>query len=152
MRQKKFRGNKRYYRSLQRRAEEFCLDLGPNAWYDHWHTHFDWHGRGNKKGKARSQHTRALFIAFENVLNQTTTYQKQYQTWLLFNASDSSQDAICFHTPNPNAQNFPYRFEGFRWGVSAPGFLRPYFKETYEIGMTEFEGKDWYAVRLKAST
>ena len=152
MRQKKFRGNKRYYRKLYRRAEEFHIDLGGlDDWYDLWHVHFDWYGRGNKKGKARAEHIKALFTAFENILNQTKTYQKPYQTFLSFNETDSSQDAIYFHTPNPNETNFPYTFESVEWGIPVPAFLRQFMKDKHEIGRQEFEGKTWYTIRTKST-
>ncbi len=152
MRQPKFRGNRRYYRTLRHKAEEFHTSLnGPDDWYDLWHTHFDWYGRGNKKAKARAEHIKALFTAFEKLLNQTKTYQKPYQAFLSFCDTDSSQDAIYFHTPNPNKNNFPYTFEGVEWGVTVPSFLSPFMKDNYEIGQQIFQDKKWYTVRTKST-
>ncbi|MBL8312049.1 MAG: hypothetical protein JNL19_16630 [Burkholderiales bacterium] len=31
-----------YYRALFERANRFALDLPEAAWFDLWHTHFDW--------------------------------------------------------------------------------------------------------------
>jgi hypothetical protein len=146
---RKFRGKKRYYRNLARESDNFRLALGgPNDWYDFWHEHFDWKGRGNQSGRERNEHLSALFNAYKNVLEQLKTYQSPHQVWLSISKLDSSQDGLCFHTPNPNSENFPYLYDDFVWGEN-PILLVPFMKEEFEVGVAQFEGETWYAVRVR---
>ena len=146
---RKFRGKKRYYRNLARKSDKFRLALGgPNDWYDFWHKHFDWKGRGNQSGRERNEHLSALFNAYNNVLEQLKTYQSPHQIWLSISKLDSSQDGLCFHTPNPNNENFPYLYDDFVWGEN-PTLLVPFMKEEFEVGVAQFEGEIWYAVRVR---
>lgn len=147
---KKLRGKKRYYRNLARDAANFRLDLGgEDDWYDFWHYHFDWFGLGRSSGRAHNEHTKAAFTAFSNALEQLKEYKGPYQVWLSFSESDSSQDALYFHTPNPNQDNFPYQFEEYKWGAIAPEWLSRFMKKEYEIGITYFNGENWYCVRVQ---
>lgn len=47
---KKFRGKKRYFRNLEKEAslEAHDLDFSDASWFDFWHTHLDFYGRGNE--------------------------------------------------------------------------------------------------------
>lgn len=147
---KKFRGKKKYYQKLAKRAANFRLELGgQNDWYDLWHQHFDWDGRGNLSGRDRNEHLKSIFTAFDNVLEQLKDYHDPYQVWLFISALDSSQDAIYFHTPNPNKDNFPYTFDGVVWGGGVPALLTLHLKDKYEVGTVQFDDETWYAVRIR---
>jgi len=147
---RKLRGKKRYYRKLARRAADFRLELGgPDDWYDFWHEHFDWQGRGNKSGRERAEHIKAMFTAFENALEQLSAYKQPYQIWLSFSRRRPTNDGLYFHTPNPNQDNFPYKFDEYTWSGEVPALFAPYMKEEYELGVTDFAGDIWYAVRVR---
>jgi hypothetical protein len=149
-RMKKLRGKKRFYERLAKDASNFRLELeGPNDWYDFWHHHFDWRGQGDKSGRERNEYLKATFTAFEKVLEQLKDYGKPYQVWLSFSAKRSYDDALYFHTPNPNQDNFPYDFEGYSWSAKVPALLAEYKKDEYEIGVTIFNEETWYCVRVK---
>jgi len=147
---KKFRGKKRYYRNLLRENVSFTLELGgANDWYDFWHRHFDWRGLGNNGGRARNEHIKSAFTTFLSVLEQLKEYKKPYQVWLSFSEHESDQDALYFHTPNPNENNFPYLFEDYEWGVEIPALLSPFIKKEFEIGVMNYAGDTWYSVRVQ---
>ncbi len=146
---KKLRGKKRYYRNLVKKAAEFKLDIGgKNDWFDFWHYHFDWTGQGNKGGRERREHLKAAFTAFENVIKQLENYEKPHQVWLSFASHDSYQDALYFHTPNPNKDDFPYNFDDYSWNGAIPEFLTPFIKPEYEVGKAEYSGDNWYCVKI----
>lgn len=147
---RKLRGKKRYYRRLAEEAENFLLELdGPNDWYDFWHQHFDWQGRGNKSGKERNEHLKAMFTAFEKALTQLKSYQKPYQIWLSISAKRPTNDGLYFHTPNPNQDNFPYLFDDFNWTSDVPPLIAPFMKEEYELGAANYDGDIWYSIRVR---
>lgn len=51
------------------------------------------------------------------------------QVYLTLDARDSGFDAVHAHTPGPNRDNFPLRFEWAEWDVPAPAILREFLAE-----------------------
>jgi hypothetical protein len=139
-----------YYRKLQSDAESFVLDVGEDEWYDLWHTHVDWDGIGNESLEARRLHLKALFTVFERIQTQVRNYPHPYQTWVVVDEADSSQDAVYFHTKNPNTDNFPIDFSFVDWNVVCPQMLVEFVDSNrYEVGWSEYEGVVSYYVRRR---
>ena len=133
---RKLRGQRRYYRGLGRDAEAFTEAL--SGWYDFHHRHVDRHGLGNLRWRARRAHLAALFTMLRRLLTQTAGWELSHQCWLQIDAFDSSQDAIFVHTPNHNAENFPYTFEGTVWDVEIPQRLSEFITDpSWQFGRIE---------------
>lgn len=147
---KKFRGQKRYYKYLEKEAAEFTLpDLSDDLWYDEWHEHPDFFGYGRLGWKHRQSHLKALFTMFERALDQLRPVKKPYQIWLTIWERSSEFDAINLHTPNPNDDNFPFEFKDSEWNVEVPWFLADFVRQDHEIGTALFEGERLWIVRHK---
>ena len=143
----RFRGAKRYYRNLRREAGSFSVDLSDDHWYDLWHTHLDWWGRGNRSTRDRHEHLAALFITLDRVRRQCNETRRRVQTWLSIHPRDSANDALYLHTANPNADSFPYLFPGTDFDAPPPALLRPYLEGTdYLSGALTFGGDPWFVV------
>ena len=149
MRERKLRGKRRYYRKLNRWATNFCIDTSPGHWYDLWHDHPDLEGVGNRSGRARAAHLRALFRAFRNLVQQTRTWDTPHQIFLSVCAANAGQDAIYVHTPNPNETQFPHAFEGFTWSGNWPALLASFARDELEIAETKDEDGVWWAIRQR---
>ncbi|MEJ2201232.1 MAG: hypothetical protein P8X63_09515, partial [Desulfuromonadaceae bacterium] len=80
------------------------------------HYHADWPGVGNFGWKFRKQHIMALCQVFKNFTENLANFKKRHQIWIYLNQKDAGQDAVFFHTPNPNDDNFPITFEDVDWG------------------------------------
>jgi hypothetical protein len=143
---KRFIGQKRYYYNLQQTADEFQIDLNEGSWYDMWHNHIDWPGHSNIGKSHRRKHIELLFKMVTNVLSQVSDYLKPYQTWVVIQ-KDGSQDAVYFHTPNPNADNFPMKFENVKWGIEPPVLFHDLLPSGLDLGLTEDESGKYYFVR-----
>ena len=119
--QRRFRGQKRYYETIQSKAQDFVPDLSPEHWYDFWHYHADWPGYGNLGWKHRKAHIAAHCLVFATFIRLLADYSQPYQLWLYFDVEDSGQDAVYFHTPNPNGDgdHFPAVLSRVQWGVPA---------------------------------
>ena len=115
---KKFRGKKRYFRKILDEAHSFSPSLGADDWYDMWHYHADWGGYGNLSWKYRLKHIEALCIIYKKFIENLPEFKKPYQLWIYLNQNDSGQDAVFFHTPNPNENNFPCKFNDAQWDIS----------------------------------
>jgi hypothetical protein len=144
---RKLRGGRRYFRGLVQWPRRIQIRLGGDAWYDLWHTHPDSQGWSTGGARARQAHLIVLFEAFRRALAQAAGYDGPAQVFVTVNSKDSPGDALYVHTPNPNAQNFPYTFEPYRWeGVRVPEWLRRYIDDQFEVGETLFEGETRYVV------
>ncbi|MCP3943536.1 MAG: hypothetical protein GY710_18950 [Desulfobacteraceae bacterium] len=114
---KKFRGKKRYFKNLIDTANSFSPSLESDGWYDMWHYHADWKGYGNINWKFRLKHIEALCVIYQKFTSQLQNYDSPHQIWLYLNQDDAGQDAVFFHTPNPNEDNYPCQFEEVEWGL-----------------------------------
>lgn len=133
---RKVRGRRGYYRALHRDAAAFAVK--PDGWYDYMHWHVDWLGMGNLNWAERREHLSALFTMFRRLLTESTSWPTPHQAWLRIDAADSSQDAVYLHTANPNAENFPNRFEGVVWDAAIPARLLEFITEsTWQFGRFE---------------
>ena len=115
---KRFRGKRRYYRRVLQKAQTFSLSLGGGGWFDAWHYHADWPGYGNLGWRHRKLHIEALCLVFRNISLQVADSSSPYQLWLYLDLQDAGQDAVYFHTPNPNQANFPMVLPNVTWGFS----------------------------------
>lgn len=111
---KKQRGLKKYYRKLQTENDLEKITwmnlANPEAWFDNWHLHFDWKGFGNNSFKRRKPHLDKLFRHFALLEMETKKLKKEFQLYAVILDFDSYSDALFLHTPNPNHNNFPFRY------------------------------------------
>ena len=120
---KRFRGQKRYYRRVMQKAQTSSLSLGNDDWFDCWHYHADWPGYGNLGWQHRRSHIEALCLVFRNIAQKVKSYSKPYQLWITLDLLDAGQDAVFFHTPNPQSDlpshsRFPLQLSEVEWGFS----------------------------------
>lgn len=141
---RKIRGQKRYYRRIMQKAQEFVPGLAPDHRYDYWHYHADWPGYGNLSWKHRKTHLAAYCEVFKTFVRLTVDYALPFQLWLYLDVEDSGQDAVYFHTPNPNrdGNHFPDKISEVQWGLP---ILEKYLSEL--LGMPLRAGKSKYSGR-----
>lgn len=110
---RKHRGLKRYYKNLQTKTNDWSglnFTDPDKAWFNLWHTHFDWRGYGNNSFKRRKPHLDKLFKHFDILQEKAKSLKTDYQIWVTLLDYDSNSDALFLHTPNPKEDNFP-------WGI-----------------------------------
>jgi hypothetical protein len=111
---KKHRGLRRYYKNLELRDSNWSkleFEDPEKAWFDLWHTHFDWNGYGNNSFRKRKPHLDKLFRHFDLLAERAKSVGTEYQIWATLLDFDSYSDALYLHTPNPNRKNFPTTIE-----------------------------------------
>jgi hypothetical protein len=93
--------------------KELKLDFsgGPGSWFDLWHTHVDWDGKGNKDWKTRKKYLREILEMFDEFKRDLQTYPYDFQLWIIVDENDSAQDSVYIHTKNPNVENFPIKLK-----------------------------------------
>ncbi len=126
---------------------ELVSCLTGSDWFDLWHTHFDSRGEGNHDPEKRRRYLGMLFAAWEQVEQFARGRRGPWQSWLVIDTADSGQDAVYFHTPNPNRDNFPYAFEGVIWSVVPPAYLAKFIDSHMQVGRSESNGIALYWIR-----
>ena len=143
-----FRGKARAFRRAIARAEQEAALLTPGEgdWWDLWHFHVDWLGRGNLSWRYRRRYLEALIVVFRRIAALQLSFRTPFQSWLYLSGRDAGEDAVYLHTPNPNGTPFPMRPVGTaEWGVHLPEaqFERLLPELPLRIGLVE--GYDEYA-------
>jgi len=121
---KKFRGKKRYFRNLRKKVDTFKLELDEESWYDFYHRHLDFYGRGNDSEKVRIEHIKAHIALYKSMLYQLNNFRKPYQCWVSIDLEDAGYDAVFIHSPNPNSENFPFQYDNIDWKNKIPEKLK----------------------------
>jgi hypothetical protein len=137
---KKFRGKKRYFKKLIRDAQNFLPSLENDDWYDMWHYHADWKGYGNLGWKFRFKHIEALCVIYQKFADSLKNYGKPYQLWIYLDQNDAAQDAVYFHTQNPNRDNYPCKFEDAQWGIP---IIEQFFSEIMPLFKFRAGKQEW---------
>jgi len=135
---------------LLEKATAVNIDTSGSSWYDLWHLHLDMEGAGNKNPEARRACLEALRSAYERALSQLSGWSKPNQSWVLVDPTDSGQDAVYVHTPNPNKQNFPYEFDDVDWASTIPRWITDVFPASqFQLGRSKNRRHVMYWVRRK---
>ncbi|AFS70384.1 hypothetical protein [Exiguobacterium antarcticum] len=141
---KKFRGKRRYFRNLQKEQQlsAYPLDFSPDSWFDFWHVHLDFDGRGNDSRKIRIAHVRALLHLMDEFEMALKSWGQPYQTWIELSRLDAASDAVFVHTNNPNDNNFPHTVPSLsNWGGPLPDYLQSIDLKNYQIH--SYEQRDY---------
>jgi hypothetical protein len=144
---KRFRGSKRYYASLERKAAAFSFPLDRYVEVD-MHEHFDIDGHGRRGFKHRREHLRALFVAFRRVLDQAARVNRPLHVFAYVGAPawHSDGDALVVLSPDIS----PDPFSDLRWDEGVPGFLREHVHDpSWQVGVVERSGNRIYVVRQR---
>ena len=117
---KPFRGKRRHFRRVRRMADDFEILPKAESWWDHWHQHVDWNGRGNESWRYRHEHLEALLQILTKVAAARASFPGPFQAWIYLEGGEAGGDGIFLHSANPNGSRFPVIPEGVRWGVPLP--------------------------------
>lgn len=123
-------------------SSRISVNTTAGSWYDLWHAHTDVEGLGNQSKEARRSSLERLHQDYLSALEQLHGWELPHQSWVLIDPTDSEQDAIYVHTPNPNKENFPYLFEGVSWARSrVPTWVASIFPSTkFKLGRSVYNG------------
>ncbi len=134
------------------KAQHFQLDVGEQDWYDLWHLHLDMEGEGNTSEEIHREFIAAHLELFQRLQVQAMKFSNPWQSWIAIDPSDAAQDAVYFHTPNPNHDNFPYLFEAVIWDIAVPDLLAGLIDENdHAVGQSDYNGCRMYWIKNRDS-
>jgi hypothetical protein len=111
-----------YWARSEARARCSIDRLNFSSWFDFWHTHIDWNGRGNSQLGNR-QDVAAATIRLLNYLELRAQDRREpIQLWATI-CDNTMDNAVYAHSPNPNRDSYPNDFKGTQWDASIPDWL-----------------------------
>jgi hypothetical protein len=139
------------YWARAQRSSFKALDLiDISSWFDFWHAHLDWKGRGNRFPTDRMSVVRLTYELLRYAEVKAGGRLKPLQVWATV-CGDTGENAVYIHTENPNGTPFPYSFEGVQWGVDLPSGLGEIIdRATHEIGQAVYPEETVYFIRAKS--
>ena len=123
--------DKRYLKKLNHywdKMEKFFIrnisQLDKNEWFDMYHIHTDWYGKGSKNSINRKNSILLAYKCLKHTEDFANKYKKPIQTWLFIH-ENSYEDAVYIHTKNKNKSQYPYSFEkvNTHWNITDNPYL-----------------------------
>ena len=107
---------------------------GKGSFFDFWHIHYDFNGKGNKSIKERLKYLQEAFRIYDALAKKLERFPHNYQLWIGIDEEESGDDGVYIHSPNPNSDYFPHlvkneRIETFK-NIELRDFL---YKSGFEI-------------------
>nr|TKK06016.1 hypothetical protein SrhCFBP13529_16305 [Stenotrophomonas rhizophila] len=136
-----------YWSREERKAVSTVENAAGSAWFNYWHTHPDWSGKGNRSIEDRVSVAR-ISIRLLGLLDEALSQRElETQCWVML-CADTAYDSVYVHSPNPYDTAFPYVFLDIRWGQVAPEWLLGIVPaERYEVGVGVREDQPCYFIR-----
>lgn len=139
-----------YWMKMEAKSLDAINSRDINGWFDYWHTHPDWDGKGNKCFQNRvsaAELTYKLLLHLEKLCNKRN---EPIQCWATI-SEDTADNAIFLHTENENNTAFPYKYDNTEWeNFNLPEYLDCVNSQTHEIGSMRHLNEIIYNIRRKA--
>lgn len=143
---KKFRGKKRYFRNLKNETvfETHNLDFSDDSWFDFWHTHLDFYGRGNESIRYRKLHLQASYDLMMKLNARLHEWDQPFQIWMEISQHDAALDAVYVHSFNPNETPFPFEHKALQpFQETLPDYLTGWFNADAFMVSYYVEEQEW---------
>lgn len=121
-----------------------------SSWFDFWHTHPDWKGKGNKNSETKIWITNITYELLKFTEELTESESNRLQVWATI-CENTGTNAIYVHSKNPNETPFPFDFFNTVWDVKLSpedGIKIDYTK--HQVGMMKYEDEVVYYIRKKS--
>ena len=121
-----------------------ALDI--SSWFDCWHTHVDWYGRGNSREESREDVAASTVRVLTHLAERAETRHEPLQIWATL-CNDTMDNAVYAHSPNPNGTAYPNEHHGVLWGKPVPEWVSAAVNATHEVGVAGHGDGVVYVIR-----
>lgn len=135
-----------YWARAEVRARASVDRLDPASWFDYWHTHIDWCGRGSSKPENRSMVNAAAIRVLLHLEERLSGRDAPAQTWADLYA-ETVDTGIYAHSANPNGSPFPCAFGHVNWEAPVPPDIQALVPSSHIVGTASHEGRVWHIVQ-----
>ncbi|WNC67362.1 hypothetical protein RI845_12630 [Thalassotalea nanhaiensis] len=139
----------RYWNKMEKQADEALSKLDFNEWFDLWHTHPDWDGKGNSRPENRQRASTLTIQLLQKVEDLSGNSKKTIQCFAIV-CEDTMENSVYIHSENPNGSQFPFLFEDVNWSQKVDELESIINKELYEYGVFNKDDSQTYFIRKKS--
>jgi hypothetical protein len=138
-----------YWARAEARGRRTIDALDKAGWFDDWHTHIDWRGRGNARPENVPEIAAVAVRLLHRLENATEDRSEPIQLWATL-CGNTMNSAVHAHSQNPNGSAFPHDFHDVAWDSPVPDWLSAVVpRDTHQIGMAESGDERVYLVRKR---
>ncbi|WP_223621631.1 hypothetical protein [Lysobacter sp. ESA13C] len=137
-----------YWARVERRRRSFDW-ITDNDFFDFWHTHIDWRGRGNRSLPDRMRVAELTYRLLLDLNAFARSRSFPVQCWATL-CEDTGSNAVYLHSANPNGVPFPYEFDRAEWDVEPPleaASITP--TQPYRIGRIRYQDSTTHIIQLR---
>ncbi|MDV2450042.1 hypothetical protein [Xanthomonas hortorum] len=137
-----------YWARAEAKARAAVDRLDPEGWFDLWHTHVDWNGRGRSCVEHR-QMVNAVAVRVPCYLEVRLAQRgAAVQVWADL-SEDTMDTGIYAHSANPNGTSFPATFPNLDWQQALPDEVAAILPDTHRAGTASCDGSTWHVVQRR---
>lgn len=138
----------RYWTKMEHKATEIFSNIDVDEWFDYWHTHLDWEGKGNVRPENRG---RALTLTYQflKLAEGLTQHRNNEVQCFAIVKPNTGDNAVYLHSANPNGTPFPHPYLDVQWGVTNAAFIDVIDFTTHEVGVFGNTSEHTYFVRKR---
>lgn len=141
----------RYWAKMVRKLDDELSCLDPKDWFDLWHVHPDWYGKGNARPESKLRADELTYEYLKKFESLIFSERNDVQCWGVF-AGDKADNAIYIHSENPNGTEYPFTYNHVCWGKTNEAIQHVIDDATHQVGFYEFSPElDLYFVRKVSS-
>jgi hypothetical protein len=122
-----------YWARAEARARRKIDALDLSSWFDFWHTHVDWYGRGNAHIENRADVAASTVRVLRHLEERAGLREEPFQVWATL-CNDTMDNAVYAHSPNPNGTAYPEVHRGVLWGAPVPKWVSAAVDAAHEVG------------------
>jgi hypothetical protein len=139
-----------YWKRAEARERRSIERLDITSWFDYWHTHVDWHGRGNNRSENIPEIAATTVRLLQHFELLAKGRAEPIQLWASL-CSNTMDNAVYAHSQNPNGSSYPHDFHEVTWDASVPDWVAAAVpSNTHQIGMASYDDGPVYLIRLRA--
>ncbi len=139
----------RYWKKMTDYSADSLSELSMESWFDYWHTHPDWEGKGNRRSENRNSAAALGYQLLQQAEALAASKQQPVQIWATV-CENTSDNAVYVHSENENGTPFPHTFDDCTWGITElPGLSLDIDLNRHEIGLMNYSERTIYIIRSK---
>ncbi|SUI86759.1 Uncharacterised protein [Shewanella putrefaciens] len=139
----------RYWSKMEKRCERGLSDIDTDSWFDLWHMHPDWDGKGNARPENRHKSIELTYKYLKKAEALTEYRGKELQCFAILTI-DTMDNSVYIHSQNPNGSEFPFKYDGVHWGYFDAEINSIVNSDTHEVGIIYGEIDETIFIRKKA--
>ena len=140
----------RYWKKMKEKGSRSLSNLDMESWFDYWHTHPDWEGKGNRCLENRCSAVELGYQLLQQTEILAASRGSQVQAWTTI-CDNTLDNAVYLHSENPTGTPYPHAFEDCMWGLTEiPNLSVAVDLNHHEIGCVTYSSGVLYVIRRKA--